>query len=769
MQPQARRTLITFLVVGVALAVAIIIAVGPGKPRDAGTTAASPTPQGPAGADVQTAAQSAEPGASKTAASAAEQASGTETAATGDASAAPVAAQAASATGALPASSQPAQPAATVARTLTARAPAGVSESPTSIGSIEAGASQMRVDFSPNAAGIAKVVFADIWVDAAEWRAARVHSAAVKAGSANPPPMPPDSARYAIDPLSTLGGFEVPLLAMHSIEVDGVRVSLFGKVWSQTAPGTFVTDVSSEDGTVRLRITRSFAIAEGGDGFDISVSQRVENVGSASSLVHFGPGDLKLEAGALMDVRRFQAGYLLSEKRDPAQSAVITHDAVIDHAAAVKRVESDQFTLWPTQAQLESGDRIAWFGSTSRYFSLAIHAPLSGAPGAPAGSKSATGSIGEIRATLGDNHPAGMASGPVVFTYVYTPAQRIEPGAMGEWPLGAFAGPLDRSLLKGTEPYSALGMVGLIMYQIGGCCSWCTFAWLANVLVEFLALLHDYVVFDWGLAIIVLVVVVRFLLHPITKKAQVSMSRFSKAMGEMKPELEALQKRFGDDPARMRQEQMRLYKEKGVSPAGCVGGLAPTFLQMPVWIALYAMLYLAYELRQQPAFFGVFQLAGGWEFLGDLSAPDHFISFGHTFDLYLFKVSGINLVPLLMGGVFWLQQKYMAPPTAMKLSPEQEQQQKIMKVMTVVMFPLMLYAAPSGLTLYIMTSTLVGVFESMQIRKFIAREDAKPKPAPGAAPKKKKDALARLYESAMERARDKEQSRRARTFKDKGR
>jgi YidC/Oxa1 family membrane protein insertase len=735
MQPQARRALITFIVVAAALAVAIILAVGPGKSRDA----AAPAPAAPDAA-VQSAPASA-PAAVKP-------------------------------SDAPPAASQPAAPAITVARTLVARAPSEAIELPASIGSLDAGQAQMRVDFSPNAAGIARIVFADIWDSAADWRAARVHHAAVKAGSANPPPMPPESARHSIEPLSTLGGTQVPLLATHSIEVDGVRVSLFGKVWSQTAPGTFVSEVSSDDGAVRLRITRSFAIAEGGDGFDLSVAQRVENLGSApvsASLVHFGPGDLSLESGALMDVRRFQVGYLLSAKRDPAESAVITHDAVIERAEAVKRVQSDQFTLWPGQVQRDNGDRISWFGSTSRYFSLAIHAPLSGAPGAPAGSKSAVGSVGEIRARLGDEHPAGMASGPVLFTYVYSPSQRIEPGATGEWPLGAFAGPLDRSMLKGTEPYSALGMVGLILYQIGGCCSWCTFAWLANVLVEFLALLHDYVVFDWGLAIIVLVIVVRFLLHPITKKSQVSMTRFSKAMGEMKPELEALQKRFGDDPARMRQEQMRLYKEKGVSPAGCVGGLAPTFLQMPVWIALYAVLYLAYELRQQPAFFGVFQLAGGWEFLGDLSAPDHFISFGRTFDLYLFKVSGINLVPLLMGGVFWLQQKYMAPPTAMKLSPEQEQQQKIMKIMTVVMFPLMLYAAPSGLTLYIMTSTLVGVFESMQIRKFIAREDAKPKPAQGDGPKKKKDALARLYESAMERARSKEQARRARTFKDKDR
>jgi len=286
MQPQARRSLITFLVVGVALAVAIIIAVGPGKQRDA----AAPTADAP---DAKAQASSAD----------AERAPGAEGKAT-QAEASPAGATAAAATAqdaraagsgavtpsdAPPSASQPAAPVATVARTLTARAPAEATESPASIGSLEAGQAQMRVDFSPNAAGISRVVFADIWDSAADWRAARVHRAAVKAGSANPQPMPPESARYSIEPLSTLGGIEVPLLATHSIEVDGVRVSLFGKVWSQTAPGTFTSEVSSEDGSVRLRITRSFAIAEGGEGFDLSVAQRVENLGTApvsASLVH---------------------------------------------------------------------------------------------------------------------------------------------------------------------------------------------------------------------------------------------------------------------------------------------------------------------------------------------------------------------------------------------------------------------------------------------------------------------------------------------------
>jgi YidC/Oxa1 family membrane protein insertase len=146
-------------------------------------------------------------------------------------------------------------------------------------------------------------------------------------------------------------------------------------------------------------------------------------------------------------------------------------------------------------------------------------------------------------------------------------------------------------------------------------------------------------------------------------------------------------------------------------------------LQMPIWMALYAVLYIAFELRQQPAFFGIFQaISPDWAFLGDLSSPDRFIALPVSVNLYLFTLESINLVPLLMGVVFWLQQKYSAPPTA-ALTPEQEQQQKIMKVMMPIMFPIMLYNAPSGLTLYIMTSTFIGFLESKRIRAQIETMD----------------------------------------------
>jgi membrane protein insertase Oxa1/YidC/SpoIIIJ len=113
-----------------------------------------------------------------------------------------------------------------------------------------------------------------------------------------------------------------------------------------------------------------------------------------------------------------------------------------------------------------------------------------------------------------------------------------------------------------------------------------------------------------------------------------------------------------------------------------------------------------------------------------------------------------------MGLVFWFQQKYMSPPTTATMTEEQLQQQKIMKVMMVVMFPIMLYAAPSGLTLYILTSSCIGIVESRAIRRRLAYLDSLPQDAPGtAAPRpasKTRDKLGRMYADALERAKQRQ-------------
>jgi YidC/Oxa1 family membrane protein insertase len=113
--------------------------------------------------------------------------------------------------------------------------------------------------------------------------------------------------------------------------------------------------------------------------------------------------------------------------------------------------------------------------------------------------------------------------------------------------------------------------------------------------------------------------------------------------------------------------------------------------------------------------------------------------------------------------VFYVQQKYMTPPPNPSMTPEQIQQQAIMKWMMVILFPAMLYPAPSGLTLYMVTSSLIGIIESRRIRRHVDTMDLTPRRNPEAG--KPRDALGRAYAAALERAQAKREAAPARTFK----
>jgi membrane protein insertase Oxa1/YidC/SpoIIIJ len=139
---------------------------------------------------------------------------------------------------------------------------------------------------------------------------------------------------------------------------------------------------------------------------------------------------------------------------------------------------------------------------------------------------------------------------------------------------------------------------------------------------------------------------------------------------------------------------------------------------MPIWIALWSALQSTFELRHAGFLhFGNLHLT--W--IKDLSQPDHLIELSHPINLFgLIPISGLNILPFLLAGVFWLQQKYTPKPPTM--TPEQEQQQKIMQWMT-LLFPVMLYGGPSGLNLYILASTSFGILESKIIRDHIKRDE----------------------------------------------
>jgi YidC/Oxa1 family membrane protein insertase len=217
------------------------------------------------------------------------------------------------------------------------------------------------------------------------------------------------------------------------------------------------------------------------------------------------------------------------------------------------------------------------------------------------------------------------------------------------------------------------------------------------------------VIGNYGVVIILLVLVMRLILHPVTKKSQISMHKMSK----LAPRAEEIKKKYASNKTEMNRQMMLLYKEQGASP---IMGFLPMMIQMPVWIALWSAISSSVDLR-------------GAEFLPiwitDLSAPDALFTFPQiTIPLAGWTLDSFNLLPILMGVAFYLQQKLMPTQANAAANPQMAQQQKMMAIMMPIMFPLMLYKQASGVNLYIMTSTALGVWEQHIIRKHIKEKEA---------------------------------------------
>ncbi|MHC5025400.1 MAG: YidC/Oxa1 family insertase periplasmic-domain containing protein [Planctomycetota bacterium] len=631
------------------------------------------------------------------------------------------------------------------------------------IGSLDPRAARLLVEFTRFGAGITRIALSDEWDTAARAQEARSHWNAVEAGDADPPPLPDERHRYILAAVRMYGTAPIPVFGAYALEINGTLVNLLYdvetttdeatgiasesrlSVWSADGPGTFTATIVNTDNEPIARVRRAFKI---GHAFGLTLEQSIENLTPQAlnvRWIQYGPAELDKDKWGYIPRRRFRFGYLWG--RDT------TGGVYADRSMMVERVDlfkgQKDSTLWPNEDSVDQGYELSWFASVNRYFALAVHPTQTQEQG---WNKSLAGIID----TIGHDETSSDQKTGVVLTHFYSPLRTLAPNSSTSLDFDVYAGPLERSVFA-AEPYSTLSMGKMILYQMSSCCTICTFPWLADLLLNFLSFAHK-ILGDWGVAIILLVCVVRLLLHPLTKKGQISMQRFSKQMSELKPEIDKLQKKYPNDPKKLQQEQMRLMRERGINPAQFLG-CAPMFLQMPIWIALYAMLYFAKEIHQQPAFYGVFQkLSGGaWEFLGDLSRADRFIPLfdePKTFSLFLqFDYSSINILPLVMGVLFFLQQKYMSPPPSPSMTKEQLQQQKIMKIMMVVMMPVFLYSAPSGLTLYILTSSTIGILESRRIRAHVAQMDLEPTKKKELSPKAKKrrDAIGKAYAEALDR------------------
>ena len=210
--------------------------------------------------------------------------------------------------------------------------------------------------------------------------------------------------------------------------------------------------------------------------------------------------------------------------------------------------------------------------------------------------------------------------------------------------------------------------------------------WLLNLIYRIIP--------NYGVAIILLTVMIKILLWPLGSKSYKSMNE----MKRIQPLMAEIREKYKDDKKKMNEEVMGLYRTYKINP---MGGCLPMLVQIPVFFALYRMLYEAIELRHAPFF--------GW--INDLSAPDRLFRFDFAIP-FMQEPYGIPVLTLVMGATMFLQQK-MSPPMG---DPAQA---KMMMLMPVV-FTFIFINFSSGLVLYWLVNNILSIAQQYYIQKKLA-------------------------------------------------
>lgn len=216
---------------------------------------------------------------------------------------------------------------------------------------------------------------------------------------------------------------------------------------------------------------------------------------------------------------------------------------------------------------------------------------------------------------------------------------------------------------------------------------------IGNPVLNVLIALSHILFGSFGLAIIALTVIIRLISWPLSKRQLNS----TKALQDMQPKIQELQKKYGKNQQKLQQEMMKLYKEAGVNPLGC---LWPMLIQFPIWIALYQaimralattpenLLDLAHRLYSWDIVSQAIPLSSKFLWL-DLGRPDPYW-----------------ILAIIVGGTMWVQQKMTQAPA---VDPRQESTSRMMLLMMPLMFGFLTLMFPSGLALYWAVSNIIGI------------------------------------------------------------
>jgi YidC/Oxa1 family membrane protein insertase len=258
------------------------------------------------------------------------------------------------------------------------------------------------------------------------------------------------------------------------------------------------------------------------------------------------------------------------------------------------------------------------------------------------------------------------------------PLNGIDSGAQKAFSFGLFLGPKSLKILgslnNGLDKSINFGWFDIIAKPC---------LWFMNFIYGFIP--------NYGVAIIILTIFTKILLWPLGSKSYKSMNEMKK----IQPLMAELREKYRDDKKKMNEELMKLYRVYKINP---MGGCLPMVVQIPVFIALYRMLYEAIELRHEPFVF--------W--INDLSAPDRLFRFDFSIP-FMQPPYGIPILTLIMGATMLLQQK-MSPP------PGDPAQAKMMMFMPII-FTFIFINFSSGLVLYWLVNNILSIAQQYYIAK----------------------------------------------------
>jgi YidC/Oxa1 family membrane protein insertase len=418
-----------------------------------------------------------------------------------------------------------------------------------------------------------------------------------------------------------------------------------------------------------LRVVKTFSL---GSNHMLRAHARLENTGAGAMVLP----EQKWVVGTAAPI---------STNDNPQFVGVFIYDGAKAHHVTEPWYENRTLGCIPGTRRdiyLSGPERVLWTAAHSQFFTLIV-TPATNGPAPRAEARRL-----ELPAPGTTNGAAMNGRRPPLLAYETTlayPALTLTPGQAVEQVFEIYAGPREYNML------ARLGGNQDLVMDFGT-----FFGFFAKALLLGMNGLHA-LGLSYGLTIIVITVIVKLLFWPLTQASTRSMKR----MGELQPQMKAIQEKYKDDPKKMNLKLMEFMRENRVSP---VGGCLPILIQIPVFIGFYQMLQSAIELR-------------GARFLWicDLSQPDTVLTIpGLGWPL--------NPLPILMA-VTQLWQTHLTPP-APGVDP---MQQKIMKYMP-LMFLVILYNFSAGLALYWTVQNLLTIAQ-MKLTKSTAPAAVAPAPA----------------------------------------